>query len=97
METQRSTYETKISELEISLRECQKTIIKLESAVLEKETLLTEKIDVEKQRDMWKEHHDSMEASKRDLQIQLEGASAYIGQLEEKFYESQKTQLEMLK
>ena len=46
---------------------------------------------------MWKEHHDSMEASKRDLQIQLEGASAYIGQLEEKFYESQKTQLEMLK
>ena len=38
-----------------------------------------------------------MEASKNDLQIQLEGASAYIAQLEEKFYESQTTQLEMLK
>ena len=38
-----------------------------------------------------------MEASKRELQTQLEGASAYITQLEEKFYESQTVQLEMLK
>ena len=44
-----------------------------------------------------KAHHDSMEASKAELQEQLEGASAYIGQLEEKFYESQTQQLEMLK
>ena len=79
METQRSAYETKISELEISLRECQKTIIKLESSVLEKDTLLTEMLDIKLQRDQWKAHHDSMEQSKRDLQIQLEGASAYIG------------------
>ena len=54
-------------------------------------------LDVKLQRDQWKAHHDSMEQSKRDLQIQLEGASAYISQLEEKFYESQKTQLGMLK
>ena len=60
-------------------------------------THLTEKADVERQRDTWKAHHDSMEASKRELQVQLEGASAYISQLEEKFYESQTTQLEMLK
>ena len=38
-----------------------------------------------------------MEASKQELQEQLEGASAYITQLEEKFFESQTTQLEMLK
>ena len=78
MESQRSAYETKISELEISLRECQKTIIKLESSVLEKDTLLAEKADVELQRDQWKANHDRMEQSKRELQIQLEGASAYI-------------------
>jgi len=38
-----------------------------------------------------------MEAAKQELQEQLEGASTYISQLEEKFYESQTTQLEMLK
>ena len=31
------------------------------------------------------------------MQEQLEGASTYIHQLEDKFYESQATQLEMLK
>ena len=45
----------------MSLRECQKTIVGLESTVLELNTILTEKIDVEKQRDLWKAHHDSME------------------------------------
>ena len=67
MERQRSEYENQINSLEFSLRECQQTIVKLESTVLELNTILSEKIDVEKQRDMWKAHHDSMEASKRDL------------------------------
>ena len=71
--------------------------MKLESTVLELNTRLTKKADVELQRDQWKAHHDSMEAAKHDLQVQLEGASQYINQLEEKFYESQTTQLEMLK
>ena len=64
MESQRSEYENQINSLEYSLRECQQTIVKLESTVLELNTILIEKIDVEKQRDMWKAHHDSMEASK---------------------------------
>ena len=38
-----------------------------------------------------------MEAAKGDLQEQLESASSYIVQLEEKFYNSQTTQLDMLK
>ena len=38
-----------------------------------------------------------MELSKEELQDQIENASAYIAQLEEKYYESQQTQLEMLK
>ena len=65
--------------------------------MLELNTRLTQKADVEKQLATWKAHHDSMEQSKRELQTQLEGASQYIMQLEEKFYESQTTQLEMLK
>ena len=45
----------------------------------------------------WKAHHDTMEMNKGELQEQLESASAYIVQLEEKFYNSQTTQLDMLK
>lgn len=48
MNSQRSTFETKISELEISLRDCQKTIVKLESEVLERDAIIAEKQDVEK-------------------------------------------------
>jgi len=62
--------------------------VKLESTVLELNTRLAQKEDVELQLDTWKAHHDSMQTSKQDLQEQLEGASAYINQLEEKFYES---------
>ena len=97
MEQQRIQYEKHIKELEISLHECSATIVKFESTVLELNTIIMEKEDVERQRDMWKEHHDRMQESKAELQSQLEGASAYINQLEEKFYESQTTQLEMLK
>ena len=46
---------------------------------------------------MTRQHHDAMEAAKGELQEQLESASSYIVQLEEKFYNSQTTQLDMLK
>ena len=68
MDTQRKSFEAKINELEMSLRRCQQTIVKLEGTVLSLNTHLTEKADVERQRDTWKAHHDSMEASKRELQ-----------------------------
>ena len=41
-------------------------------------THLTEKADVEKQRDLWKAQHDTMEIAKRDLQTQLEGTRLAI-------------------
>ena len=71
--------------------------LQLDSTVLELNQRLASKEDVEKQRDLWKSHHENMQEAKQELQQQLEGASAYINQLEEKFYESQTTQLEMLK
>ena len=97
MEKQRINYENQLYQTQVSLRQCQQKIVTLESTVIELNIVLEKKTDVEKQRDEWKAHHDSMEASKRELQIQLEGASTYITQLEEKYYESQTTQLEMLK
>lgn len=42
--------------------------VKLESTVLELNTRLAQKEDVERQLVLWKEHHDSMENSKRELQ-----------------------------
>ena len=48
-EEQRSQNEIKINELEMSLRKCQQTIVKLESVVLELNTRLSQKQDVEKQ------------------------------------------------
>jgi len=78
MERQRKEFDHKTTELELTLRQCQQTIVKLEGTVLQLNTHLIEKRDVEKQRDTWKAHHDSMEASKKDLQVQLEGASSYI-------------------
>ena len=58
-----------VDELEVSLRKCQQTIVRLESTVLELNTRLTQKEDVESQLALWKNHHDQMEASKRELQV----------------------------
>ena len=60
-------------------------------------TIIVKKKDVEKERDLWISHHDSMEAAKQELQVQLQGASEYILQLESKYYETNQEQLEMLK
>lgn len=38
-----------------------------------------------------------MDLAKQKLQVELENASAYILELEEKFYKSQQTALELLK
>ena len=42
--------------------------VRLESTVLELNTRLAQKEDVEEQLESWKNHHDSMENSKRELQ-----------------------------
>ena len=47
MESQRSQYEDKINRLDVTLRECQKTIVTLEGTVLELNTRLTQKADAE--------------------------------------------------
>ena len=68
LEEQRSTFELKINELEITVQRYQQITVKLEATVLELNTRLAQKSDVEQQLALWKEHHDSMEVSKQELQ-----------------------------
>ena len=69
MEKKRINYENQLYQTQVSLRQCQQKIVTLESTVKELNIVLEKKTDVEKQRDEWKAHHDSMEASKRELQV----------------------------
>ena len=46
---------------------------------------------------MCREHGAQLDEAKGKLQVELENASSYIIELEEKFYKSQKTSLELLK
>ena len=87
----------KIDTLETNLRKCQQSIVTLESTVLSLNTLIAKKEDVEKERDMWIQRHEDIEDQKNKITVQLQGASEYILQLENKCYEVNQEQLEMLK
>jgi len=65
--------------------------------VLAMETDLTSKQDVEEQLRISREHEVELDLAKSKLQRELENASAYIIELEEKYYKSQQTSLELLK
>lgn len=60
-------------------------------------TILLRKADVEEQLRIAREHEAQMDRAKQMLQAELENASAYIIDLENKFYKSQQTSLELLK
>ena len=68
-----------------------------ESYILELKVTLEAKVDVEDQLRMAREHAAVLDDAKNKLQIELENASSYIIELEEKFYRSQQTSLELLK
>ena len=97
LEMLRREKQEKIDTLEINLRKCQDTIVNLESTVLSLNTVIAKKEDVEKERDLWINRHNDMEQQKQDITVQLQGASEYIFQLENKCYEVNQEQLEMLK
>ena len=67
MEDQRSNNEQRINELELTLQKYQQMTIRLESTVLELNTKLGQKDDVENQLGTWKAHHDTIEMSKAEL------------------------------
>ena len=53
IEEMRTTYELRINELELTLQKYQQMTIKLEATVLEKDTRLGQKEDVEEQLGTW--------------------------------------------
>ena len=83
----------KIDTLETNLRKCQQSIVTLESTVLSLNTLIAKKEDVEKERDMWIQRHEDIEDQKNKITVQLQGASEYILQLEDKCYDVNQKQL----
>ena len=67
----RDTKDKKIDTLELNLRKCQQTIVSLESTILKLNITLSEKQDVEKERDLWINRHNDIEAAKLELSTQL--------------------------
>ena len=67
MEKMRSEYELHIDELKVTLNKYQQQLLALEAKVVELDTRLAQKEDVEEQLATWKAHHDSMDKSKKEL------------------------------
>ena len=97
IEKSRSQYESVIFEKDVIIKDLTQKVITHESYILELKVTLEAKVDVEDQLRMAREHAAVLDDAKNKLQIELENASSYIIELEEKFYRSQQTSLELLK
>ena len=73
------------------------TTLQLDARILELDNELKRYQDIEDQLRMARDYISSLEAQKDELQQELTTASAYIIELEEKYYKAQKTSLELLK
>ena len=61
----------------------------LDAIILELRAKLESKLDIEDQLHMCRQQAAQLDSSKSKLQVELENASSYIIELEEKFYKSQ--------
>ncbi len=75
----------------------QQTILELNSTIIELKEIITRKADVEDQLATAQAHLAKIDAQKTQLQKELETASDYILELEEKVYKANKTSLELLR
>ena len=71
--------------------------MELNSTVIELKEIIMKKEDIEDQLRMAKEHIDQIDEQKQQLQKEIETASDYILELEEKVYKANKTSLELLR
>jgi phage shock protein A len=71
--------------------------LELTSTILELKEIITQKLDVEDQLAHVRDHLAKIDAQKVQLQHELETASDYILELEEKVYKANKTSLELLR
>ena len=96
-EIQRKNFESKLISLEEINRQQTSTIRCHESKITELQAVIFAKKDIEEQLRVSREHEVKLEEAKERMQVELENASSYIIELEEKFYKSQQTSLELLK
>ena len=66
-ENNRITYETKINELEVQVKDFHIITIKLGATITELEARLGEKEDVQEQLDSWMAAHEQIRLNKEDL------------------------------
>lgn len=96
-ESERNSYEVRINELDQTIKRLTQTTCRLESTIISLTEIITKKADVEEQLRVSREFNAQMDAQKQELQKELETASAYILELEGKFYKSQQTSLDLLR
>ena len=97
MEHQRQTSEKRIGDLDDVVKRYTQTTLALESKVIELQNVIRRFEDVESQLRTERELNRQLTQRNQDLQNELDTASAYIIELEEKYYKSQRTSLELLK
>jgi chromosome segregation ATPase len=95
-EDQRVAYETKINQLDGEIKSLTSKNLHLNGIILEQQVVIKRYTDIESQLEAARNQVDSIDASKRQLQQELESASAYILQLEQLFYSSKKQSLDLL-
>ena len=97
MEAQRKKYESEINRQIIIIREQETTILNKNGKIMSLEEILSKKTDVERQLEECLRREQDNQAARDNLQKELEDASDYILELEEKVYKANKTSLELLK
>ena len=97
MEQQRSEYEIEINKLSTIIRQHEATIFQKSGTIMSLEEMLAKKTDVEQQLDEALRRERDNQAARDSLQQEIESASDYILELEEKVYKANKTSLELLK
>ena len=97
MEQQRSKLEIEINKLIIIKREQEADILNKNGKIMSLEEVLKKKNDVEAQIHECKQIEKDHVCSRENLQKEVEDASDYILELEEKVYKANKTSLELLK
>ena len=93
----RVKFETQINSLTITIETLEKQVLVLKSNVIALEEDLQKKKDVEAQLDEALKREQLNQDARENLQKELENATDYILELEEKVYKANKTSLELLK
>ena len=97
IEAQRLRYEPVINELDQTVKRGHESTLLLDAELMQLHNIIRSKDDVESALSSQRVLNDDLQRVKNELHTQLENASAYIVELEDKFFRQQKTSLELLK